>query len=641
MLKSESLSVRHGTHLLFEGLDFVVHAGQKCAIAGRNGVGKSTLFRVILGDMTPDQGDLSFPQDWRISHMLQETDESSRSALDYVIDGDVELRKVEAQIAEAEQAGNAQDAGDAAAQLATLHMRLEDLQGYDAQARAAEILHGLGFSQEELHKPYHQFSGGWRIRINLARALMCPSDLLLLDEPTNHLDLEAIFWLEGWLKKFQGTVLLIAHDRQFLDNCCDVTVYLTAKSGRLYSGNYSSCERQRAEHAAAQQSAEARRMAKSQHMQQFIDRFRAKASKAKQVQSRIKALEKLQSSPVMQLESPYAVSFQNPDRVSNPLMSISQASCGYNQTAVLTNVGQTILPGARIGVVGTNGAGKSTLLKTITGDLELTGGHIQRGNHCEIGYFAQHQLETLTSEMTPLATTQQQHSEWTDQQCRDYLGRWGFSANMVERPINTLSGGEKARYVLAQLAAEKPALLVLDEPTNHLDLDMRDALIQAMQDYEGAVIIVSHDRNTLAQAIDEFWLVEDGGVVRFEGDVDDYLALRRDANVRDANAKTRPDATETTNADSSKKAQRQARAAARQAQSDLRKRVKQAEKQMRELEEKLKHVETQLADPQAYQTLPADELDDLLAKAGRYRSRLEKAEEDWLLASEALEQQAD
>ncbi len=625
MLRVQNLTYRRGDTVLLQDLDFAVHAGQRVAVAGRNGAGKSTLFQLILGELQPEGGDLELPDEWRISHMQQEVEVSQRGALDYAIDGHRELRQVEARL-QLETDPN---------RLAELHTRLDDLGGYQAEANAAAVLTGLGFKHEDLQKPYAEFSGGWRIRLHLAKALMSPSDLLLLDEPTNHLDLEAILWLENWLARFAGTVLLIAHDRTFLDACTNQTLYLSNRSGRLYQGNYSSCERQRAEQRMQQQSAAARRAAKAAHIQKFVDRFRAKASKAKQVQSRIKALEKLKDSPVLQLESPYAVAFRNPAKVSNPLMTLRDLALGYGATMVLQHISELILPGARIGVLGENGAGKSTLLKALVGELTARQGELLRGQHCAIGYFAQHQLESLSSADTGLQTMARHKPAWREQQVRDYLGHWGFNDQMISRAISTLSGGEKARLVLALLAADEPALLVLDEPTNHLDLDMRDALAMALQDFEGAVVIVSHDRSLLDQVIDEFWLVANGRVQAFNGDLHDYTSLRQ--KYLTAQAVPGPAAQGAGGNGNSRRQQRQQRAARRDAARTLQQQVRRLERQLEQSAAKLQDVETRLADTDTYQSLPAAELDELLARAGKYRRQVESLEEEWLLASERLE----
>ncbi len=620
MLRAENLQFRRGEAVLFSHLDFTVHPGQRVAVAGRNGAGKSTLFHLLLGRLQADRGDLSIPEGWRIGYMEQEAEATDREALAYVIDGHAELRRIEDAIA----------ATDSDETLARLHSDLEDAGGYEASARAASILSGLGFKPDDFTRPYAAFSGGWRIRLNLARALMTPCDLLLLDEPTNHLDLETIMWLERWLARFPGTVMMIAHDRAFLDACATHTLYLSTGSGKLYNGNFSACERQRAEHVLQQQAIQVKREAQAQHIQKFVDRFRAKASKAKQVQSRIKALERLQTSATLAFESPYRIAFQNPEKVSNPLFSMRDLQLGYGDQVVLEHVGQTVLPGARVGVLGANGAGKSTLLKALVGEIEPQAGELARGQHSDVGYFAQHQMETLNPEELALNLLQHARESWREQQCRDYLGRWGFDDGMITRPIATLSGGEKARLVLAMIALDKPALLVLDEPTNHLDLDMREALALALQDYTGAVIIVSHDRALLERSIDDFWVIARGALDVYSGDLNDYTAARA-AEISDGPAQP---------AGSSRKVQRQERARQRASLKHLKDEVRRLERQLDTESAALRDLEVRLADTDTYQSMPASELDELLAEAGKRRARLETIEEAWLEASANLEQAA-
>lgn len=617
MLRSESLQFKRGDDLLFENLSFVVHPGQCVAVAGRNGVGKSTLFKLILGQLHSDIGELDYPASWALGYMAQESQVTDRAALEYVIDGHGRLRKVE----------RALETEKSEAKLATLHAEYHDLGGYEADARAGEILHGLGFEADDFKRPYSDFSGGWRIRLNLAQALMRPCDLLLLDEPTNHLDMETIMWLEGWLRRFDGTVMIIAHDRAFLDAVTDHTLYLSGKSGRLYSGNYSSCERQRAEQLEQEQALATKRAAQAAHIQKFVDRFRAKASKAKQVQSRIKALERLSFTLSVHVDSPYRVEFQDPDKVSNPLLSFRNLSLGYDEAPVLSGLSQSLLPGARVGVLGHNGAGKSTLLKSLVGDLAPLAGELTFGRHCAVGYFAQHQLESLDSNNSALKTLLKELPAWSEQQARDFLGGWGFSADMATRPIGTLSGGEKARLVLAKIALHKPAVLILDEPTNHLDLDMRDALAMALQSYEGAVVIVSHDRALLEKSVDDFWLLRDGRLTVFEGDLDDYGHLEHAASGQEKKSKS----------GQSKKEERQARAQQRASEQALRKTIGRLERTIEQTTSRLSAIENKLADKNTYDQLPPAELDDLLKDAGRLRQRLEQAEEEWLEASQILE----
>ena len=450
---------------------------------------------------------------------------------------------------------------------------------------------------------------------------MSPADLLLLDEPTNHLDLDTTLWLEGWLGRFPGTLIIIAHDRDFLDAITDHIVHLHDGRADTYRGNYSSFERQRAETLAHQLAAFEKQQAEVRHIQGFVDRFRAKASKASQVQSRLKALERMQAVAPVYADSPYRFSFTNPVKMSNPLLTLDDVDIGYGGTPILTGIKRSLLPGARIGILGTNGAGKSTLLKCLVGSLPPLRGEVVRGQHSRIGYFAQHQLETLAADTSAL---EQLARERREQWCRDYLGSWGFSGALAERPVGSLSGGEKARLALAMIALTQPAMLVLDEPTNHLDLDMREALGLALQDYAGALLVVSHDRSLLKRTVDEFWLVENGRVDTYQDDLESYAASRAGAVLRKPTQHDRRE-------------ERRAAASRRQQEKPLRDRLRRIESEMATLEANIAQLEARLADPDIYQTLPADELAELLAESGRLRQAMEQAEHDWLETSEALE----
>ncbi|RKZ91415.1 MAG: ABC transporter ATP-binding protein, partial [Gammaproteobacteria bacterium] len=466
MLKLSNLSLRRGVQLLLQDVNITIHPRQKVGITGGNGCGKSSLFALINNELHADSGDFSFPQNWIIAHVAQESPATERSAIDYVIDGDSELRHIEQAIEQADQSGHGELLGK-------LYAQLEEADAYTANSRASQLLYGLGFAQNQLTNSVNSFSGGWRMRLNLARALMCRSDLLLLDEPTNHLDLDAVLWLEDWLKKYPGTLLLISHDRDFLDSVMTHIAHIEHQSMTLYSGNYSQFERVRAEQLAQQQVLYERQQQEIKHIQSFISRFKAKATKAKQAQSRVKTLEKMEMISLAHVDSPFHFEFHAPDKVPNPLLSLEDIKLGYGETTILQHVHINLQPGSRIGLLGHNGAGKSTFIKLLAGELAVQAGRVERSSELRIGYFAQHQLEQLHSEDTPMEHFQRLDKRATEQSLRDHLGGFGFSGDKVESKIAPFSGGEKARLVFATLVYQKPNLLLLDEPTNHLDLDMR------------------------------------------------------------------------------------------------------------------------------------------------------------------------
>ena len=536
MLQLTDVTLHRGDKALFDRLNLTIYDSHKVGVVGRNGAGKTTLFDVIRRRLQPEEGTVEWPQSWRLAALDQYVEPSPKSALDFVLDGDAELRRVERAIEAAEKRGEDHALG-------MLYSDYEDVGGYDAHARGGEILGGLGFARDDFDKAHREFSGGWRIRLHLARALMTPSDFLLLDEPTNHLDLEATLWLESWVRKYRGTLLTIAHDRDFLDRTVQEIVHLDGGQAALYSGDYSGFERQRAEALVRQAAVYKHQQQRIGEIQRFVDRFRAKASKARQVQSRVKALERMEKVAPVHAESPYRFAFTQPKKISNPTLMLDDVSLGYGEAAVLEGVTLRVYPSDRIGVLGVNGAGKTTLLRCLADELPPVEGGFTRGRHSSVGYFAQHQLESLDLDKTPLEHIDEATGEpgMTSQQTLDYLGGWGFHGDDVRRPAETFSGGEKARLVLAVIACQEPAVLVLDEPTNHLDLEMREALAVALQRYEGALLLVSHDRHLLRACVDDFWLVADGGVSRFKGDLDAYAALRqaRPSKVRRRNKAAR------------------------------------------------------------------------------------------------------
>ncbi|NWL79372.1 ABC transporter ATP-binding protein [Pseudomonas taiwanensis] len=627
MIRLQNLTLQRGPQRLLEGAEMTLHAGQKVGLIGANGAGKSSLFALLRGELGPDAGDCLLPADWRIAHMRQEVDNLERLAVDYVLDGDLHLRRVQRELAAAE-------AGHDGTAIARLHIELDSADGYTADARARKLLAGLGFTAEQMDRRVGDFSGGWRMRLNLAQALMCPSELLLLDEPTNHLDLDAILWLEEWLKGYPGTLLLISHDRDFLDAVVDNVAHLEQQKLTLYRGGYSAFERTRAERLAQQQQAYEKQQAQRAHMEKYIARFKAQATKARQAQSRIKALERLEELAPAHVDSPFDFSFREADKISSPLLDLSEGRLGYGDKTVLQQVKLQLAPGARIGLLGPNGAGKSTLIKTLSGDIEPIGGRLARGENLAIGYFAQHQLDALDPKASPLLHLQRLAPSEREQTLRDFLGGFDFRGDRCDEAVTNFSGGEKARLALALIAWQKPNLLLLDEPTNHLDLEMRLALTMALQDFAGAVLVVSHDRHLLKSTTDEFLLVADGRVQSFDGDLDDYARWLVDFRARQApaaNAPVNPDKTD-------KRAQRQAAAALRQQLAPHKKEADKLEKDLGKLHEQLASVETRLGDSALYEAARKDELRDLLAEQARLKSREAELEEAWLLALETLEE---
>ena len=642
MIALRQVSLQRGTQALLEGADLTLHAGHKAGIVGANGAGKSSLFKLLLGELTPDRGEVEMSGGQRIAHMAQEVEALSRSLLDHVLDGHTELRQAEAALAEAREAGDVH-------REAELHGVIEALDGYSAPARAAQLLVGLGFAQQDLERPLASFSGGWRMRVNLARTLFMPSDLLLLDEPTNHLDLDALLWLEQWLTRYPGTLLLISHDRDFLDAVCDSIVHFDRRSLVLYRGNYTTFERTRAEKLALQQAEAAKQQARREEIERFVARFRAKATKARAAQSRLKMLERMGDIAVAHADSPFHFSLPAADKTSHPLLVLDEARLGYRpkgeasgtEKVQLDNVRLTLLPGQRIGLLGPNGAGKSTLIKTLTGELPLLAGKRIAGEHLKVGYFAQHQLEGLDLASTPFMHVQRLSPTASDQEIRNFLGGFGFPGDDVFGEVGRFSGGEKARLALALVAWQKPNLLLLDEPTNHLDLEMREALTEALAGFEGTVIIVSHDRHLLRASVDEFWRVADHRVEPFDGDLEDYrlwLKARLEGERREARGDREERQLDGGAPKEDRKASRRAAAELREKLRPLKKQRDRAEQAMEKVQAELAGVEEGLGDAELY-TDPArkEELTATLARQGELKSRLEDLEAEWLAAEEALE----
>ena len=627
MIRLENLSLLRGSTKLLDGANLSVHSGWKLALVGANGAGKSSLFKLLLGELHADAGDLSVPDRKQIAHMAQEVSSSDRTALNYVLDGDLQLRDIQAKLAQAE--------ADHSTEVGTLHAELEAIDGYRAESRAHQLLDGLGFSTADASKSVHAFSGGWRIRLNLAQALMSRSDLLLLDEPTNHLDLDATLWLENWLRNYPGTLILISHDRTFIDAVASHVVHLHQRKLHLYKGNYSAYERMRAERLAQQQAAYVKQQERVAQIEDFVRRFKAKASKAKQAQSRIKELERMEMISAAHIDSPFTFRFDSSDKISSPLLNLYQADLGYPGAKILDGIKLSLVPGQRIGLLGRNGAGKSTLVKSLMGDLELISGTRQAGEHLSVGYFAQHQLEALDLEASAMLHLQRMDPKASEANLRSFLGSFGFSGDDALEPIKRFSGGEKARLALALIAWRKPNLLLLDEPTNHLDLEVRHALTLALQSFEGAIILVSHDRHLLANSVDQFLLVADGKVEEFSGDLDDYhqwLASQR--------SEAKPQITTESRGASAadRKEQKRLEAARRAKLRPLKQQVEKLEELVDSISTKLEQVENQLADPDIYSDERKVELKELLAQQAELSSRLNQAENDWMECQEALDE---
>ena len=626
MIRLQNLVLQRGPQRLLDAAELTLHPGQKAGLIGANGAGKSSLFALLRGELSADGGDCLMPPDWRIAHMQQEVSDLERLAADYVLDGDQHLRAIQRELAMAEAAHDG-------AAIARLHVDLDSADGYSADARARKLLAGLGFSNEQMDRRVGDFSGGWRMRLNLAQALMCPSDLLLLDEPTNHLDLDAILWLEDWLKSYPGTLLLISHDRDFLDAVVDHIVHLEQQKLTLYRGGYSAFERTRAERLAQQQQAFEKQQAQRAHMEKYIARFKAQATKARQAQSRIKALERLEELAPAHVDSPFDFTFRESNKISSPLLDLAEGRLGYGDKAVLEKVKLQLAPGARIGLLGPNGAGKSTLIKTLSGELQPLSGRLQRGENLSIGYFAQHQLDSLDNQASPLLHLQRIAPTEREQTLRDFLGGFDFRGPRCDEAVLNFSGGEKARLALALIAWQRPNLLLLDEPTNHLDLEMRLALTMALQEFAGAVLVVSHDRHLLKSTTDEFLLVADGRVEAFDGDLEDYARWLVDFRARQQPAVTAEAGAEKTD----KRAQRQAAAALRQQLAPHRREAEKLEKALGQLHEQLAAVEARLGDAAIYDAARKDELRDLLAEQARFKVREAELEESWMTALEQLE----
>lgn len=628
MIRLQQVNLNLGTKTLLEQADLTAHDGHKLAVVGANGAGKSTLFKLLLKELVPDQGDLFIPAAWRVAHMAQEVAASSQTALNYVLDGHEEYRRIEQKIQAAE---TAQD-HDA---LAKYHGEFETVRGYEVPQQVKVMLAGLGFKAEQFELPVSAFSGGWRMRLNLARALIMPSDLLLLDEPTNHLDLDAALWLESFLQQYRGTLMLISHDREFIDSVVDGIVHLHQCKLNLYSGNYADFERRRAERLAQQQSMYEQQQAQIAHIESFIERFKAKASKAKQAQSRVKALARMEKIAPAHIDSEFSFSFPNAEKYSDPLVKVEKADIGYQEKVCLSSVELTLRPGDRIGLLGPNGAGKSTLIKAIVGELDLLAGGYLAGEFLGIGYFAQHQVDALELNVSPIVQLQKLKPGTSEQVARNFLGGFGFHGDQSVESCENFSGGELARLALARIAWLKPNLLILDEPTNHLDLEMRHALTMALQNYEGAIMVVSHDRHLLSNTVDQFYLVYDGSVAEFDGDLDDYRQwLKQQAS--DATGTALP-VDKKENSAEAKKEKKRRDAEIRGQLSPLKKTVDKLEQAVESLQNTLQSLDEQLADTTLYEVANKAQLQTVLSQQAEAKQQLEQTEEEWMTKLEALE----
>jgi ATP-binding cassette subfamily F protein 3 len=640
MLNFSNLSLRRGKRVLFSDASFGLFRGEKVGITGENGSGKSSLLALVRGELTPEAGSFEMPPQLAVAHVSQELTASDREAIEFVLDGDAELREIEAALARAE-------AADDGVLLGELHGRYAGIGGYDAASRAAQLMHGLGFDSADERRPVSAFSGGWRVRLNVAQALMCRSDLLLLDEPTNHLDLDAIVWLEGWLLSYPGTLLLISHDREFLDRVVNRVVNIEHGKARAYRGNYSSFEEQRATELSQQAALYARQQREIRHMESFVERFRAKASKARQAQSRLKALERMQRIAPAHVDSQFEFSFAQPDKLPRPLLALERQSAGYDGRAVIAGLNLSIAPGDRLALLGRNGAGKSTVMKLLAGQLTALAGTRTEARDLRMGYFAQHQLEQLKPADSPV----QHLSDCSiaagrrapEAELRDFLAGFGFRGDRVFEPVAPFSGGEKARLVLALLAYQRPNLLLLDEPTNHLDLEMRQALAVALQDYEGAVVLVSHDRHLLRVVADELLLVHAGAVAPFDGDLDDYARwLATNAAASAGAMPAGPQASDvrgspSTSAPEARKQRKRAQARQRAALGPLRQALAEQERELERLMASRSEIERELAAPGSGPQADRKRLKDLAQQQAQLNQRIAGIESAWMEAAARLE----
>ena len=623
MISLKKVTLARGVKRLLEDASATINPGRKLGLVGANGCGKSTLFALMTGEHHLDAGSLEMPGGLTVARLAQEVDPTEASALNFVLDGDRVLRATEKEIEDAHESGDGH-------RIAAAHERMTEIDGFSAAPRAHSVLAGLGFAPGDAERPVSAFSGGWRMRLALAQVLLSRAQLLLLDEPTNHLDLDAILWLEAWLSRHDGTLLVISHDREFLDSVVDGVISFEGTTLREYTGNYTAFESARAEYLSNVQSAYRRQQEEIARMRGFIDRFKAKASKAPQAQSRMKALARMEKIAPAHVDSPFDFRFRDIPAAPDPLLALDHASAGYGGNAIISGVRVAIRPGERVGILGRNGAGKSTLVKLLAGTLQPMSGERREGKGLAIGYFAQHQVETLDETATPLEMITRLDRRQREQDLRSFLGGFGFPGDMATTPCGPFSGGERARLALALIVWQRPNLLLLDEPTNHLDLETREALTTALQDFEGAIVLVSHDRHLLRTTADELWLVAGGVVTDYDGDLEDYrkLSLERDRSARGPAGASRRD-------------ERREQAKAREAQGarrkELDKRLRALERDMARRNEERKAIETELADAEFYARTPPEQLQKRIRAAAEAASKVEQLESEWLEIQGELE----
>ena len=615
MLSFNNLSLRRGSNLLFQSVSFTIHKRNKVGLVGANGTGKTSLFKMIQGEFESDSGDFNYPPDLRISCLDQEVPGSEEHALSYVLSGDHKLTNIQNAIKKAEKEEDYAALGD-------LHSQFEDHDGFSAKSRAEQLMVGLGFTDSDFSKALNDFSGGWRVRLNLAKTLMQPSDLLLLDEPTNHLDLDTIIWLGNWIKSFQGALLLISHDREFLDECVDHIAHIHNQQIELYSGNYTQFEARKAARLAELESNYNKQQREIAHMQSFVRRFKAKATKARQAQSRIKALERMELIAPAHIDSPFSFNIPETDKISNPLLTLEGAELGYT-TSIVSDVKVSFRPGDRIGLLGVNGAGKSTLVKSLNGDIDLLDGLKREGKNLVVGYFSQHQVDDLDLQKNAIQHIQSIDEKATEAEIRNFLGGFNFRDNKAKDAIKNFSGGEKARLALAKIAFLKPNLLLMDEPTNHLDMDMRQALTVALQDFSGAILLISHDRHLLANTVDEFLIIDKGRLSRFNGDLEDYRTLILKGSVNNESLKDKKDSR-------SKLQKKEVKS--------IKTNIISLEKTLKRLQRKLSEVNNKLNSPDSYNEDSGNNLHDLLRKQVNLISEIENAEQEWLELNQKLDE---